>query len=281
MVLGNLSRQVGDYKSAADFYEDCAEYYLKAEPIEYKGPSAMFLLRTAEMNRLMKKYEKSERVVILGVLRLNSDSIEFQVEENKAIKYIKGGTDKYKDAIPIYKKLIDYFMKSLDKLEDIGKEIPGLKETAVFAKTRLIHIVSEYRMILMFCLYSIGKKEESKKYALESIDHLNTAIKILKDMIIKENWNRTDLKRLTYISFMRAYFQKYHHIKNPKPKDQIQDYIIEGLPESAIESIKKLPYYDLCIKTEKYTLKDLDEELKEYDLGRMQKYSMLFQSHED
>jgi tetratricopeptide (TPR) repeat protein len=282
MVLGNLSRQVGDYDSAANFYEDCAEYYLKAEPEEYRGPSAMFLLRTAEMYSLMKKHEKAERIVILGALRLNPDTTDFQAEEEKAKKLLREDViSSFKETIPIYKFLLDYFKKSLTELSDIGVQIPGLKDTLVFAETRLIHIISEYRLILMLIHEKIGLLEESKAYALESIEHLNSAIDILKNQIKNGNWQRTDLKRLTYIGFMRAYFQKFHHIKNPSPEDQIQHYITRDLPDEVVKIIKDLPYYDLCVKTETYVIEDIDDELKEFHLGRLEKYKILFNSYDN
>jgi hypothetical protein len=104
---------------------------------------------------------------------------------------------------------------------------------------------------------------------------LNKGINLLKKEIIEEHWNRQDLKRLTYMGFMRAYFQKFHHIKNKTPAEQIQHYIAQGLTGKPLEELKKLPYYDLCVKTETYALQDLDDLLEKFNLGRLEKYKGL------
>ncbi|MBD3350173.1 MAG: hypothetical protein GF364_01650 [Candidatus Lokiarchaeota archaeon] len=275
MVMGNLSFKIGDYASAAEYYEQTAELYLKAEPDEYRTASSMFLLRAAECyEHLKSNYEKGERIIVQAALRLNKESVDFQAEEYKGIKLVK--EEKYEEAIPIYKKLYEFFSSALNNLAKMIVDTPEIKYTAIYAKTKLIHIISEYRMILMFSYKELGEEEKSKEYALESIDHLNTGIEMIRGMIQQGFYTRDDLKRLTYEGFMRAYFQKYWHIKNPTPEEQIQHYILEEVPEETAELIRKLPYYDLCVKTETYTLEELNDLLSEFNLSRLEKYKAIF-----
>lgn len=275
MVMGNLSFKVADYDSAAEYFEEAADLYLKSDPEEYRSASSMFLVRAAECyERMKRKHEKGERIVIEAALRLNKKTIDFQAEEYKAIKLINN--ENYADAIPIYEQLYQFFMEALENLSVMVQDTPGIHQIAIYSKTRFIHIISEYRMILMFLYDASGDKEKSKEMANDSIDHLNAGIELIKGMIMKGFWSKDDLKRLTYEGFMRAYFQKYWHIKNESPEDQIQKAIIRDLPKDAVDIIKKLPYYDLCVKTESYSLQQLHELLGEFNLGRLEKYKDFF-----
>lgn len=275
MVMGNLAFKVSDYDSAAEYFEDAADLYLKADPEEYRPASSMFLVRSAECyERMKRKHEKGERIIIQAALRLNQKTIDFQAEEYKAIRLFKNGD--YKEAIPIYEQLYEFFTEALGNLSVMVQDTPAIFQIAIYAKTRFIHIISEYRMILMFLYDLIGEDKRSKEMALDSIDHLNAGIELIKGMIIKGFWSKDDLKRLTYEGFMRAYFQKYWHIKNQTPEEQIQHAIVQDLPQETVEIIKKLPYYDLCVKTETYALKELHELMDEFNLGRLEKYKELF-----
>jgi tetratricopeptide (TPR) repeat protein len=275
MVMGNLSFKIEDYESAAEYYEECADLYLKAEPQEYRSASAMFLIRAAECyEHLRYIHEKGERIMIQAALRVNKKAMDYQAEEFRGLKFIK--LKKYGEAIPIYTELYNFFIEALDNLSSMIVDTPEIRSIAIFAKTRLIHIVSEYRLILMICYDRNGEKEKSKEIALEAIDHLNTGIEMIRSMILQGFWSKDDLKRLTYEGFMRAYFQKYWHIKNPTPDQQIHYYILYGLGGEPAEQIKKLPYYDLCVKTETYNLEQLDELLYGFNLGRLDKYKEIF-----
>lgn len=275
MVMGNLSFKIEDYESAAEYYEECADLYLKAEPIEYRSASAMFLIRAAECyEHLPYIHEKGERIMIQAALRVNQKALDYQAEEFKGLKLIK--LNKYKDAIPIYIQLYEFFIEALDNLSAMIVDTPEIRSIAIFAKTRLIHIISEYRLILMILYDRDGNKEKSKNMAMEAIDHLNTGIEMIRSMILQGIWAKDDLKRLTYEGFMRAYFQKYWHIKNPTPDMQIQYYILEGIGGEPAEAVKRLPYYDLCVKTESYSIEQLDELLYGFNLGRLDKYKEIF-----
>jgi tetratricopeptide (TPR) repeat protein len=272
MTMGNLAFKINDFISAAENYEECAELYLKAEPEEYKIPSAMFLIRAAECYEFLKKHEKGERILIAAVIRLNKTNLDYQAVEYKGLKLIQ--QKKWSDALPLYQKLYDFFQESMDSLSK-AVENSQLVETAIHAKTRLIHIISEYRLILMILDSKMGIKEQEKEWALESIDQLNSALELIKGMIKRGNWSRTDLKIYTYIGFMRAYFQKFEHIKNKSRDQQIQIYLAEGLTGEPLEVLKTLPYFDLCTKTESYGLEYLNEEISKFNLGRLEKYKKL------
>ncbi|MCP4760855.1 MAG: hypothetical protein GY870_03670 [archaeon] len=277
MVMGNLSYKIGDYSSASENFEECAELYLKAEPEEYKTPSAMFLIRAAECyERIPNKSHKGERIIIQATLRLNKKSLDYQAEEYKGLKLLK--QKKHEEAIPIYSELYQFFDDALGNLSLTLEKSEGLAQIAIQSKTRLIHIISEYRMILMICHEKIGEKDKAMTYATESIDHLNSAIEMLKALTLKDIWTREELKRLTYIGFMRAYFQKYKHIKNPDQSQQIQLYIAQDMDNKPLEILKELPYFDLCTKTETYELEQINEELSEFNLGRLEKYKFFLQS---
>lgn len=277
MVMGNLSYKIGDYSSASEFFEECAELYLRADPEEYKIPSAMFLIRATECyEKIPSKSHKGERIIIQATLRLNKKSLDYQAEEYKGIILLKQG--KYKEAIPIYRELYEFFIEALGNLSITLEKSESLAQIAIQSKTRIIHIISEYRLILMICHEKMGESEKSREYANDSIDHLNTAVEMIKGLISKDIWTREELKRISYIGFMRAYFQKYMHIKNPDRSQQIQFYIVQDMDSKPVKVLRKLPYYDLCEKTETYDLDQINEELSEFNLGRLEKYKFLLQS---
>lgn len=273
MVMGNLSYRIGDYASASEYYEECSELYLKAEPEDYREASAMFLLRAAECYEHLKKHEIGERIVIQALLRLNpkSTSVDYQIEEYKGLKLIK--LKNFKDAIPIYKNLFEFFSEAVDILSSVI-ENSDLKEIAIYAKSRIIHIISEYRMILMFCYKFIGNEDKVNEMAEETINQLFSSIQMLKGMILKGNWTRDDLKRLTFDGFMAGYFQKYSGIKGSMD-DKIENIITDGITGEALEILKKLPYYDLILKVESYDIDELEEELLNFNLGRLEKYKKI------
>ncbi|MHA1341940.1 MAG: hypothetical protein ACTSRZ_18800 [Promethearchaeota archaeon] len=277
MEMAKLSKKIGDYESAADYFEQCAELYLQADPELYRSVSAMFLISAAgcyERNR--STHRKGEMVIIQAALRLNKEIFDYQAAEYQGIKYLK--SKELDKAIEIYEKLYKHFVNALSNLSQMVNESAEneINYVSIFAKTRMIHIISEYRLILMFLYDLINEKEKSKEMALESIDDLNSGIELIKGMIASGYWSMDDLKRLTYEGFMRAYFQKYWHIKDPSPEDEASVYIIDGLPKPIVEKIKNLPYYDLCVKTETYSLESLNELLADFHLGRLEKYKEYF-----
>lgn len=275
MIIGNLFYELQDFASAAEYFEETADLYLKTEPNEYRIPSALFLIRSAECYENSRKYEVAERVVVQAVLRLNPDSMNFISEENKGIKLLSN--NKFKSAIPIYIKLQTYFKDALEKdMSFILEDSTILEEIAIFAKTRLIQIISEYRLILMICYSRIGETEKSRQMAIESIEQLNTGIEMLKNgMLTGDHWNKEDVKRLAFSGFLRAYCQKFHHIKNETADQQIQHYLARGFKGKILDVLQNLPYYDLCAKTETYALADLNELLTKENLGRLEKYKKI------
>jgi tetratricopeptide (TPR) repeat protein len=274
MIIGNLFYKLEDFASAAEYFEETADLYLKTEPNEYRIPSALFLIRSAECYENSRKYEVAERVVVQAVLRLNPDSMNFISEENEGIKLLS--KNKFKSAIPIYIKLQTYFKDALEKdMSFILEDSTILEEIAIFAKTRLIQIISEYRLILMICYSRIGETEKSRQIAIESIEQLNTGINMLKNGMLTSHWNKEDVKRLAFSGFLRSYFQKFHHIKNETADQQIQHYLARGFTGKILDVLKNLPYYDLCAKTETYALTDLNELLTKENLGRLEKYKKI------
>ena len=128
----------------------------------------------------------------------------------------------------------------------------------------------------MICYSRIGNAEKSRQLAIESIDQLNEGIEMLKDGILTGgHWNKEDIKRLAFSGFLRSYFQKFNHIKNETPDQQIQHYLARGFKDKILDVLKNLPYYDLCAKTETYALADLNELLTEENLGRLEKYKKI------
>ena len=209
MEMANLSFRVGDYYKAADFYEECAELYLKADAEEFRSASSLFLMRAAECYEYAGKHEVGERIVVQAVLRLNPKPVDVRVEEYRGIKLLKLGM--YEEAIEIYDRLLEFFNQGLNNLSELLGDLQGsrLNIISIYAKTRLVHIISEYRLILMHCNYLLERNKEAVIFAEESIDHLYTSIEMIKSMITQEIWSRADIKRLTYEGFMAAYFQHF------------------------------------------------------------------------
>jgi len=275
MELAKLLKRIGDYELAAEYFEEAAELYLKADPESFRELSAMFLISAAGCyERTRTSHRKGEMLLIQAALRLNKEIFDYQASEYQAIKYIKN--KEFVKAIEIYEKLYKHFSYGLDNISQIVYDFEEITYVSIYAKTRLIHIISEYRLILMFLYDLVGERDISRKIALESIEQLNSAIELIKGMIISNYWTRDDLKRLTYEGFMRAYFQKYWHIKDPTPEEEAYIYITKNLPNEVLDIIKKLPYYDLCVKTESYNLKSLNELLADFNLGRLEKYKEFF-----
>ena len=61
MEMADLSFKVGDFFKAADFYEECAELYLKADPEDFRSASSVFLMRAAECYESAGKHEVGDR----------------------------------------------------------------------------------------------------------------------------------------------------------------------------------------------------------------------------
>ncbi|MBN2156381.1 MAG: hypothetical protein JW776_10080 [Candidatus Lokiarchaeota archaeon] len=275
MEMANLSFRVGDYYTAADFYEECADLYLKADPEEFRSASALFLMRAAECYEYVGKHEVGERIVILAVLRLNPKSVDYRAEEFRGIKLLKFGM--YEEALEIYSRLLEFFNEGLNNLSELLGDLQSsrLNIISIYAKTRLVHIISEYRLILMHCCYLLNKKEEAIRLAEESIDHLYTSIEMIKSMITREIWSREDVKRLTYEGFMAAYFQLFPGVGKSYTNMDFEEIVAEGIEGSPLEVLKSLPYYDLIIRMRTYDRNEIEELLKEFNLGRLEKYKDL------
>ncbi len=272
MEMANLSFRVGDYYKAADFYEECAELYLKADPEEFRSASSLFLMRAAECYEYAGKHEVGERIVVQAVLRLNPKSVDFQVEEHRGIKFLKLGM--YEEAVEVYTKLFNFFDQGLSNLSELLGDLQAsrLNIISIYAKTRLVHIISEYRLILMHCNYLLGNKEEAVTFAEDSIDQLYTSIEMIKSMISQEIWSREDVKRLTYEGFMAAYFQLFPGLSKSYQNMDFEEIIAEGMERTPLDVLKSLPYYNLVVRMKSYERNEIEELLKEFNLGRLEKY---------
>jgi tetratricopeptide (TPR) repeat protein len=271
-AMGKLSKRVGDYFTAADFFEECAELYLKADPEYYRTLSSIFLMSAAECYELAGKHEVGERIVILAVLRLNPKPVDFRAEEYRGIKFLKLGM--YKEAIEIYTELFDFFNEGLNNLSEVLADLQAsqINITSIYTKTRLVHIISEYRLLLMHCKYLIGEKKEAISLAEESIDHLYTSIEMIKSMITQEIWIREDIKRLTYEGFMAAYFQKFPGLGKSYTSMDFEEIVSEGIEGDPLEVLKSLPYFNLIVRMKSYDRNDIEDLLKDFNLGRLEKY---------
>ena len=271
-AMGKLSKRVGDYFKAADFFEECAELYLKADPEYYRTLSAIFLMSAAECYELAGKHEVGERIVILAVLRLNPKPVDFRAEEYRGIKFLKLGM--YKEAIAIYTTLFEFFNGGLNNLSEVLADLQTsqINITSIYTKTRLVHIISEYRLLMMHCKYLLDEKEEAISLAEESIDHLYTSIEMIKSMITQEIWIREDIKRLSYEGFMAAYFQKFPGLGKSYTNMDFEEIVSEGVEGEPLEVLKNLPYFTLIVRMKSYDRNDVEELLKEFNLGRLEKY---------
>jgi tetratricopeptide (TPR) repeat protein len=275
MEMANLSFRVGDYFKAADFYEECAELYLKADPEEFRSASSLFLMRAAECYEYAHKHEVGERIVVQAVLRLNPRPVDVRVEEYRGIKLIKLGM--YEEAIEIYDKLLEFFNQGLNNLSELLGDLQAsrLNIISIYAKTRLVHIICEYRLILMHCNYLLEKNDEAVSYAEESIDQLYTSIEMIKSMITQEIWSREDIKRLTYEGFMAAYFQLFPSVGKSYKSMDFEEIVSEGIEGTPLNVLKSLPYFDLIVRMKTYERNEIEKLLEEFDLGRLEKYKDL------
>ncbi len=165
MEMANLSFRVGDFITAADFFEEWADFYLKADAEEFRSASSVFLMRAAECYEYAGKHEGGERIVVQAVLRLNPKPLDVRVEEYRGIKLLKLGM--YDEAIEIYTALFEFFNEGLSNLSELLGDLSAsrLNIISIYAKTRLVHIISEYRLILMHCNYLLNKKKEAVELA--------------------------------------------------------------------------------------------------------------------
>ena len=272
MEMANLSFRVGDYFKAADFYEECADLYLKADPEEFRSASSLFLMRAAECYEYAGKHEVGERIVVQAVLRLNPNSVDVRIEEYRGLKFLKLGM--YEEAIEVYTGLFEFFDQGLSNLSELLGDLQAsrLNIISIYAKTRLVHIIAEYRLILMHCNYLLDKKDKAVTLAEDSIDHLYTSIEMIKSMISQEIWSREDIKRLTYEGFMAAYFQLFPEISNSYKNMDFEEIVSEGIEGTPLDVLKSLPYFDLIIRMKSYDRNEIEELLKEFNLGRLEKY---------
>jgi len=272
MEMANLSFRVGDFITAADFYEECADLYLKADAEEFRSASSVFLMRAAECYEYAGKHEGGERIVVQAVLRLNPKPLDVRVEEYRGIKLLKLGM--YDEAIEIYTALFEFFNEGLSNLSELLGDLSAsrLNIISIYAKTRLVHIISEYRLILMHCNYLLNKKKEAVELAQESIDHLYTSIEMIKSMITQEIWSREDIKRLTYEGFMAAYFQRFPGLRKSYTTMDFEGIVSEGIEGIPLEVLKSLPYYNLIVRMKSSDRNEVEELLKEFNLGRLEKY---------
>jgi tetratricopeptide (TPR) repeat protein len=274
-AMAKLLFRVGDYYKAADYYEECAELYLKADPDFYRSLSSIFLMSAAECYEYAGKHEVGERIVILAVLRLNPKPVDFRAEEYRGIKFL--GLGMYKEAIEVYTTLMNFFSEGLSSLSDLLGDLQASKIniTSIYSKTRLVHIISEYRLILMHIHYLLDKKKEAVVFAEDSIDHLFTSIIMIKSMISAKIWTREDIKRLTYEGFMAAYFQMFPGVGERYKEMDFESICAEGIEGDPLEVLKSMPYYNLIVKMKSYERNEIEELLKEFNLGRLEKYKDL------
>ena len=272
MEMADLSFKVGDFFKAADFYEECAELYLKADPEDFRSVSSVFLMRAAECYESAGKHEVGERIVILAVLRLNPKSVDFRAEEYRGIKFLKLGM--YQEAIEVYTILFDFFNEGLSNLSELLADLQSskLNISSIYSKTRLVHIISEYRLIIMHCNYLLEKKDLAISLAEESIDHLYTSIIMIKSMISQEIWSREDIKRLTYEGFMAAYFQLFPGLAKSYTSMDFEEIVAEDIDGTPLDVLKSLPYYNLIVRMKSYERNEIEELLREFNLGRLEKY---------
>jgi hypothetical protein len=209
---------------------------------------------------------------VQAVLRLNPKPLDVRVEEYRGIKFLK--LSMYEEAIGIYTALLDFFNEGLSNLSEILGDLQAsrLNIISIYAKTRLVHIISEYRLILMHCNYLLDNKKVAVSYAEESIDQLYTSIEMIKSMITQEIWTREDIKRLTYEGFMAAYFQRFPGLGKSYMSMDFEVIVSEGITGEPLEILKSLPYYDLIARMKSYDRTEVEELLKEFNLGRLEKY---------
>ncbi len=271
-AMAKLLFRVGDYYKAADYYEECAELYLKADPDFYRTLSSIFLMSAAECYEYAGKHEVGERIVILAVLRLNPKPVDFRAEEYRGIKFLRLGM--YKEAVEVYTTLMNFFKEGLSNLSDVLGDLQASKIsiTSIYTKTRLVHIISEYRLILMHCCYLLDKKKEAIDFAEESIDHLYTSIIMIKSMIGQKIWTREDIKRLTYEGFMAAYFQMFPGVGERYKEMDFEKLVADGIEGDPLEVLKSMPYYNLIGSMKAYERNEIETLLKEFNLGRLEKY---------
>ena len=221
------------------------------------------------------KHEVGERIVILAVLRLNPKPVDFRAEEYRGIKFLRLAM--YKEAIEVYTTLMNFFSEGLASLSDLLADLQASKIniTSIYSKTRLVHIISEYRLILMHIYYLLDKKKEAVGFAEDSIDHLFTSIIMIKSMIGAKIWTREDIKRLTYEGFMAAYFQMFPGVGERYKEMDFESICAEGIEGDPLEVLKSMPYYNLIVKMKSYERNEIEELLKEFNLGRLEKYKDL------
>jgi hypothetical protein len=209
------------------------------------------------------------------VLRLNPKPVDVRVEEYRGIKFLKLGM--YEEAIVIYTDLLEFFNQGLSNLSELLGDLQGsrLDIISIYAKTRLVHIISEYRLILMHCNYLLENKEKAVNFAEESIDHLYTSIEMIKSMISQEIWSREDIKRLTYEGFMAAYFQLFPGLGKSYTTMDFEEIVSEGIEGTPLDVLKSLPYFNLIVRMKSYERDEIESLLEEFNLGRLEKYKDL------
>jgi len=89
----------------------------------------MFLIRAAECYEYLGKQKTGERIVVKAVLQLNPE-IDNISEEYEGLRLME--KEKYKEAIPIYQKLLSVFKEALEKnFSSIVDEATVLKNIAI------------------------------------------------------------------------------------------------------------------------------------------------------
>ncbi len=268
--LGNLSYKMLDYETASESWQKASEYLYKTDSKAYSNVSSILLLKASQaLEKSRSKVGEGERLIFKAVVKVSKFDELFQLEEQRALKLISMG--EYEASAQKYYDISAYFYDAIKNLDDLKGEIDS-KSLIQNARSQLLHLTAEFKLLAAYCLRASKNKdynEKTKEFCASVIDLVKESVTLLKNYISSKDPDigKEEQLRITFDAFLITLTQE---LLGKKFLDPLK-FLLEDMTDSIASKLRDSPFYQLTERIEKVGITEMLDRLKKIHLGHLEK----------
>ncbi len=260
--LANLAYKNKDYRNAAKYYTNVGRLYHQLDQETNRVIAGTNLLRAAECFEKLELYQKGEKRILEGIRIFDISNFNYK-QHFETLKDFIFNKD-YEQSIEEIERITNFLNRLIDQLshylENANQNLQNLQSNV---KSRLRHMISEFRLLKMVCFRRLGEEKKVIRIAEENVNYIISNIEDMKKEFSKSYFSTADLHRFTFDLFLLQFFQEYS-------KKYIEDPIFlatSGLNDEIKQIILKMKFYKFTIDLLEYNLNVIEDFMEDLPLS--------------